>query len=60
MIVLVDVYYSFFTKSNFDNNDLAETTTETKNTSVENDKLSTCANGDRKLSQIIIVKRSFE
>jgi hypothetical protein len=60
MLVLVDVYYSFFTKSNFDNNDLKETTTETTNTGVEKDKLSTCANGDRKLSQIIIVKRSFE
>ena len=60
MIVLVDVYYLFFTKSNFDNNDLKETTTETKNTGVENDKLSTCTNDDRKISQIIIVKRSFE
>jgi hypothetical protein len=60
MIVLVDVYYSFFTKSNFDNNDLKETTTETKNTDAENDKLSMCTNGDREFSQIIIVKRSFE
>ena len=62
MIVLVGVYY-FFTKNCFlqqrfygNDNDFMTT----KNTSVENDKLSTDINGIRTFSHIIFVKRSFE